>query len=388
MAILSQAHAGAEGKGGSFPYYESNVYKIIKSSQAALLEKLNKWDEESFSKVINQEFAHPISLKELKGIISHLQLKPAETGTAINPYGIEEPLAMHYGVDSKGQKYIVAYGRLFDFINYECKVEIKHNSIANEIEVGSCYKLELKLLHEALHHFGYEEDQAQANKYKMLELIDIGFNILEETTHIKSKSLLYKEASEQIIQWAFEGKTFNKVVTLQAIDSNSPDSTSSNKYWGITLDLRTPRNNLSELILDRKTYGSFYYDQSFFLTSRRQNYDIHAETMPSEFKLSYEDKDKIEYRSSVLSSESKGRVTFSENKLKLSANKYIHVSEEGKTFDNTPFESLESHLIISKLPLGREIHIDLMDRVVFRGAKIKMASSKPPTQLVMSIHIP
>lgn len=216
---IQNSEAFTEGRGGGYAYAE--VIKVAKESQNSLVKKLNVIPVDVFERIASDFFKKPIQKDELAQILSALQLNNLKNTTRADETGVVQLLSMDYGVDASGEKYIEALQPFFDIAISKC-----------DANSSSCTWMQEEYLHEALHHFGYDEDEAKSSRKDLLGMVvalssstisgqTITFNRDRQTEWLAA----YTQRSIQM--WAFRKETSKMRATVNLGSGETPSASVS-----------------------------------------------------------------------------------------------------------------------------------------------------------------
>ena len=126
---------GSKGRGGQYMFYGTEVISKIEKAQLNALSIINNIPNQILDKVFNR----PVDRKKLAAIIENIKHSP----TVFDRYRDGYPLVLDF-IEEDGVKKIEILGRFYELVLYE--------KISGSIEKN--------LIHEALHFFGYDQDEA------------------------------------------------------------------------------------------------------------------------------------------------------------------------------------------------------------------------------------
>jgi hypothetical protein len=157
LALLASlpAHAGGDStKGGGFAFSRSSDVLLTQSIEMTL-GTFSRVDPVCLNRVLEQRGLPTVNLEEVARLIRETRRSYMKEASRVNPEGAEEPLVFDYGTDAKG-KYIEALKIFFiGYMTYNPSYPGDNQKRLQNM-VGDM------LLHEASHHFGYNELQARA----------------------------------------------------------------------------------------------------------------------------------------------------------------------------------------------------------------------------------
>ena len=146
---LANAGGGQEGNGG-FAFSKSAGASSLRFFSHELYQRLGWLDETCVNDRLRNANLKPIELEKLRNIIVSVRRNYLSSAIGKNPDGEPEPLLFAYGVDDKGP-YIEAQ-QIF-FISFLVPPSVEQSGMVRWIIVKA-------LLHEASHHFDYNDDEA------------------------------------------------------------------------------------------------------------------------------------------------------------------------------------------------------------------------------------
>lgn len=152
LTILSTitAYAGESSGGGGFAFMNSKA--ILRDSIKETTALLEHRDQDCVNRELAAMGAGPVDLERIKTIISKTRLNFLDERVRKNDEGVMEPLVLDYGTNESGP-YIETL-KLF-FVGFMTYQENGPGSIGNRNLVNNL------LLHEASHHFKYNDKQAE-----------------------------------------------------------------------------------------------------------------------------------------------------------------------------------------------------------------------------------
>lgn len=159
--------AGTIDSGGGFSYYRSPIYSNLMMAKHSLVSNLRSAPEA----LNNDRFNGRVDFQELAQIISRLEVDlSSPIQTRKNPHGYEDVLMMDYRINKHGDKYIVVLRPFFEKVENLISQSKEYNEISKYIfnEKYLIPYMRRRLLHEALHHFGFNEQRA----YELSQLED------------------------------------------------------------------------------------------------------------------------------------------------------------------------------------------------------------------------
>jgi hypothetical protein len=198
LTNINFANAG-KGRGGQYKYYQSGVIDKITNAQENAIEIIKSIPARDW----NSFFVKNVNKKEIVNILSNIEFLPLERNRSREG----QPLVLDYVVKD-GVKTIEVLGTFLDLVLFE--------KYAGTIEQH--------LIHESLHFFGYDQDEAWAqseNIFKSKEAFSFckkqySSNRVGKCAYLYSENdqELVEDIRKNLISWFSESKTFNYRILL------------------------------------------------------------------------------------------------------------------------------------------------------------------------------
>lgn len=257
LGQLAWAGAGTIDSGGGFSYYRSPIFSHLMMAKHSLINNLRSAPE-----ILNKDiFGGRVDLQELAQIIARMEVdlgSPIQTRK--NPHGYDDVLMMDYRFNEQGDKYIVVLRPFFEKVEHLMGQSKQYNEFGKPIfyEKFLLPYMRRRLLHEALHHFGFDEHESFVlsqleNGLMSFESESAEFCKNESCSYFWSKK--YKNILHELSLW---GRLFGPEASQYKIEMQVSHN--------LTLILNTHDNDLEARLINKSYKSTLYADCEMFKT--------------------------------------------------------------------------------------------------------------------------
>lgn len=149
LVLVPISTYASKGRGGQYMFYDTDVLQKLESAQKLAINMVKEIPDEALTRLFPKE----INKESLIKILKNIKHSPTKFDRTRNGY----PLVLDY-IEENGVKKIEVLGRFYELILYE-----KYS--------GS---IEQNLIHEALHFFDYDQEDAWETSHLITKLYENG----------------------------------------------------------------------------------------------------------------------------------------------------------------------------------------------------------------------